>query len=77
MSTKKKVKADKCKLTSTSLVHAPGVVRYAENLAIGNEKQAREIIASWNDDPRIADKIIAGEYSVEGDSVIVVLQEEE
>jgi len=67
---------DKFTLKSNPLCLAPGMMRFCEQLAkCGQEDIARNVIAAWNEDPRVADAVLAGEYEVKGEMVIVECEE--
>ena len=67
---------DEYRLTSTEFANAVGIMRYAHALSQTDEASARDIISSWSSDPRVADKIISGDFVIDGDEVIVLLEAE-
>ncbi len=59
------------RLTSTTFAHAPGIIRYACHMQSSNTAKAKEIIRSWTQDELVIDKILHGDYTIDGETVVV------
>ena len=65
-------------LQSSPLIHAPGMVRNAKVMwKTGDERMAIEVMSAWEIPVIVALDILKGDrtYSVEGDKVIVEVEE--
>jgi hypothetical protein len=62
-------------LKSSPLCFAPNIIRYAQQVGLSDPDAARNIVAAWTDNPRVADAVLAGEYSIEADQVVIKLTE--
>ena len=64
------------RLQSSPMCFAPGLIKFAINLAITNKGQAKELLSAWDEDERLHARILAGEYIVKDDVVIVPVEDD-
>lgn len=72
------MKKEPIRLMGSSLVCVVGMMRNLRTMHnTGDEDLARKWMAAWTDDEEVYQKVVAGDYTVDGDTVIVERDDDE